>query len=164
MGTQNYAEIDKTAKKQDELLRFEHFTNRDAWELGCFMVQRIYERKLEMAVAIRKLNGTIIFQYGTEETNQNNQNWMRRKFNTVSLMERSSYGAWAASHVSGESLETHGLSEKDYALCGGGFPIRLKSGELVAVLTVSNLPHEEDHRFMIDALQDWLKAENVPYI
>ena len=164
MDKKSYEEISELAKKQEELLRFPHFNNKDAWDLGCFLVQRIYEKQIELAVAIRKLNGSVIFQYGTEQTNQNNINWMKRKFNTVALMERSSYGAWAASLASGETVLTHGLNENEYVFCGGGFPIRLTTGEIVAVLTVSNLPHEEDHRFMIDALKDWLNVEDVPFI
>ena len=162
MEKQKYEAINEAVKKQEELLRFDHFTNRDAGELGSFMVQRVYEKGIELAVSIRKLNGTVIFMHETEKTNQNNQNWMNRKFNTVSLMERSSYGAWAESLVTGETVSFHGLDEKDYVFCGGGVPIRLKTGELVAVLIVSNLPHEEDHRFVVDSLKEWLKAE-VPF-
>ena len=86
MEKQKYEAINEAVKKQEELLRFDHFTNRDAWELGSFMVQRVYEKGIELAVSIRKLNGTVIFMHETEKTNQNNQNWMNRKFNTVSLM------------------------------------------------------------------------------
>lgn len=146
------------------MLRFDHFSNKDAWELGSFLVKKVYESGIEMAITIRKLNGNITFQHFTDGTNMNNQNWMRRKFNTVSLVERSSLGAWAESMIKDQPVEEQGLDPKDYVFCGGGFPIWLKSGEIVAVLTVSNLPHLQDHQFVIDGLQEWLKVENVPQI
>jgi len=70
--------------------------------------------------------------------------------------------AWAQAAISGEQVPTHGLSDHDYVLCGGGFPIRLRTGELVAVLTVSNLPHMEDHQFIVESLAEWLRVDGVP--
>lgn len=164
MDRKDYERINEVTKEQEKLLRFDHFSNRDAWELGSFFVQRIYEKEMDLAIAIRKLNGNIIFQHATANTNLNNQNWMMRKFNTVTLMERSSLGAWAVSFLTGEQVETHGLSNKDYIFCGGGFPIYLKTGEMAAVLTVSNLPHEQDHQFIVETLQEWLDVKEVPYV
>ncbi|TCL56019.1 uncharacterized protein (UPF0303 family) [Kineothrix alysoides] len=157
-----YIKIKENIEKQEKILRFDHFSNSDAWELGKFFVERIAQKQIDLAVAIRRLNGNIIFQYATENTNLNNQNWMQRKFNTVLLMNCSSLNVWATSYIMEEQVETHGLSTKDYAFCGGGFPIRLKSGEIVAVLTVSNLPHEQDHQFIVEAISEWLAVENVP--
>lgn len=164
MDRQDYERIDEITKKQETLLKFEHFSNRDAWELGKFLVQRIYDRNIDLAVAIRRPDGNIIFQYATEGTNLENENWMRRKFNTVSLLKRCSLGAWANSFLTGETVEAQGLSEADYVFCGGGFPVCLKTGELAAVLTVSNLPHEQDHEFIAGALEDWLNVEGVPHL
>lgn len=164
MDKQEYIRINEIVKQQEQLLRFDHFSNKDAWEFGSYLVKKVYESGIDMAITIRKLNGCIIFQHFTEGTNLNNQNWMRRKFNTVSLTERSSLGMWAESMIKEQPAEEQGLDPKDYVFCGGGFPIRLKSGEIVAVLTVSNLPHLEDHQFLIDGLQEWLQIENVPQI
>lgn len=153
----NYEDIKRRTEEEEKTLRFEHFSNKDAWDLGAYMVNRAYEKNIAISVAIRKLNGTIIFQHLTDGTNHVNQNWMERKFNTVSYFEKSSLGVWALEGISGESVEVHGLSKDKFVFCGGGFPIRLKSGEMVGVLTVSNLPHLEDHQFMIDSLTEYLK-------
>lgn len=164
MNKEDYVKLNEIILEQEALLRFLKFSNRDAWELGNHLVNKIYEKKQELSISIRKLNGNILFQHCTEGTNLNNQNWMKRKFNTVSLMERSSLGAWAVSFITDEEIRTHGLSEKDYIFCGGGFPIRLKTGEMVAVLTVSNFPHERDHDFIVKALSKWLGVDKVPEI
>lgn len=158
----NFAQIIEIIDRQEELVRFEHFSNNDAWELGKFLVNKVQKNQMELSIAIRRVSGNIIFQYATERTNLSNQNWMRRKFNTVRVMNCSSLKAWAVSFLSGEQVPTHGLSDTEYVFCGGGFPIRMKTGEIVAILTVSNLPHEKDHQFIVDALSEWLSIENVP--
>lgn len=164
MERKAYEEIKRITEQQEKMLRFPHFSDKDALELGQFLTERIYEKGMELAVAIRKANGAILYQHMTEGTNLNNQNWMMRKFHTVSLMERSSLGAWAVSFLTGETVPVHGLSETEYVFCGGGFPIRMASGEIVAILTVSNLPHMEDHCFIVESLAQWLGVENVPQI
>lgn len=162
--SENYAHINEITGKQEELLRFDHFSNRDAWNLGSFLVQRVFDRQIDMAISIRKLNGNVIFQFATQNTTLSNQQWMQRKFNTVCLTEGSSLRAWATSELKGQSLSDQGISSADYAFCGGGFPIRLKSGELVAVVIVSNLPHKQDHGFVVDSLTEWLGVSGVPTV
>lgn len=161
---ENYDFIIQTTEKQEELLKFDHFSNRDAWELGSFLVQQAFEKQIEIAISIRKLNGNVIFQFATQHTTLSNQQWMQRKFNTVSLTESCSLRAWATAEKKGQSLSDQGISAQDYAFCGGGFPIRLKSGELVAVLIVSNLPHMQDHAFAVEGLSEWLGVSDVPFV
>ena len=156
MSDINYSQIIETTMQQERLLRFDCFTNKDAWNLGAFLVRRAEEKGVAMAISIRKPNGNIVFQHCSDGTTMNNENWIRRKFNTVRLTEGCSLRAWASSIVKNQDLAAQGLDSKDYALCGGGFPIKLKTGEMAAALIVSNLPHLEDHAFLIDALSDYL--------
>ena len=162
MSELNYAKIIETCLEQEKLLRFDHFSNQDALNLGCFVARRAAQSGFAMAVSIRKLNGNIVFQHCSDGTTLNNENWIRRKFNTVALTEGCSLRAWASSIVKGQDLAAQGLDAKDYALCGGGFPIRLTTGEVVAVLIVSNLPHLEDHAFLVDTLCEYLSICDVP--
>ncbi len=156
MKKEKYVELEKEVRKDEESIRFESFSNREALDLGNFLVEKIYSEEIDLAICIRKLNGSILFQHMTEGTSLNNQNWMERKFNTVLLMERSSYGVWAEFNISGKTLADHGLSDFDYAVCGGAFPITLKTGEMVGVVIVSNLPHKKDHEFVVKGLKEWL--------
>lgn len=160
----NYIELEKLIRQQEEALTFEHFSNKDAWEFGQFMVNRAYEQGLEIAISIRRRNGTIIFQHLTEKTNLLNHAWMDRKFKTVNLLERSSFGSWAEYNMKGRTLKSDSLAENEYALYGGGFPVRVKSGEIVAVILTSNQPHEQDHGFIIKSLKEWLEQPEVPEI
>lgn len=162
MNEIHHAQIVSITLEQEARLRFAHFSNKDAFALGCFIAEKAEAAGVAMAIAIRKLNGNIVFQYCSAGTTLSNEKWMRRKFNTVALTEGCSLRAWASSILKGQDLAAQGLDPMDYALCGGGFPIRLVSGELVAVLTVSNLPHLEDHAFLVDALCEYLSATDVP--
>lgn len=160
----DYRKIIDDVTKQEELLRFDHFTNQDAWELGKHLVNKVEKDNIQMAISIRKLNENCIFSYFSDGTNLMNENWMRRKYNTVKYNEMSSFKQWAIHTWREHTIESMGLKNEDFALCGGGFPIKLKTGEMVAILTVSNLPHVQDHKFIIDGLKTFLNVENVPDI
>ncbi len=163
MNTVDFTAVNELILKQEDILQFEHFNNRDAWDLGKLMAEEAFSGGTEIAICIRKLNGNIVFQYATEKTTINNQNWMMRKFNTVSLTERSSLGAAVMSHITGETVATHGLSDKEFVFCGGGFPVRIKHSGLTAVITVSNLPHVEDHNFIVRCLCKYF-GEDIPEV
>ena len=117
-----------------------------------------------MAIQIKRVNGNTLFSYFSDGTNLMNEKWMGRKFNTVIMNERSSYLMWAFNEMGGrgedpvKDVAILGLETKDYALCGGGFPIKLKTGEMVAVILASNLPHEKDHKFIVEGLESYLKT------
>lgn len=160
----NFAKLDKIVRAQEALLRFDHFNSRDAWDLGKFMVEQALAENIDISICIRKLNGYILFQYGSEGTSLNNQAWMERKFNTVMHTERSSLGMYISSKLTGEDVSVHGLDSKSYVFCGGGFPIYVQGVGTIAVLTVSNLPHVEDHKFITNCLSKYLNKADVPEI
>lgn len=154
-------------KKQEDLLQFPHFNHSTAYELGTFMVSCAQKQNITIAISIRMNNGCIAFQYCPDGTNLLNQKWMERKFNTVSMMERSSLLSALTFEQDHDTLENHGLSATDYALCGGGFPIRIKGNSVViGTIIASNLYHIADHKFVINCLKDFLQcpeAPNFPY-
>lgn len=151
-----YEALMDTIDQQEAMLRLDHFSNQDGLDLGLFLVNEAKAQGITVSVAVRKATGAILFHHVMEGTCMNNQNWMRRKFNTVTLWERSSLRAWAHERSCGETIETHGFSQTDYIQFGGGFPLRLKSGEFVGVLTISNLPHFNDHKFAVEGLAKYL--------
>lgn len=159
----DFAALNEVVLKQEAALQFEHFNSRDAWDLGKLIVEEIFSAGIEMTVCIRKLNGYVMFQYTTDKTALNNQNWMTRKFNTVSVMERSSLGLAVTAQITNEVVLTHGLDVNQYVFCGGGFPIKIKGSGIVAVVTVSNLPHVQDHNFLVRCLSKYLGVD-VPEI
>lgn len=162
MDSADLKKADDILLKQEEMLQFEHFNGRDVWDLGKLMVEEMYNQDIDMTINIRQLNGRVLFHYAAEKTALIHQNWMNRKFNTVSLMERSSLAVTVTSKITGEDVATHGLSDQEYVFCGGGFPIRVNGGRIVAVVLVSNLPHVKDHAFMVKCLAKYLGKTDVP--
>lgn len=155
----DFATMRDTCAQQEALLRFDSFDSQTAWALGSAMVEELKRRDLKVCVAIWSLTGYVLFQYAAAGTTVNNQNWMQRKYNSVCLMERSSLASKAIAALSGEGVEQCGLNPREYVFCGGGFPIRLKTGELVAVALASGLPDVLDHGFLVDCLSAHLGVE-----
>ena len=163
MKKEEYKKTNEIVLKQEARLLFQKFDHNLAFELSNYIIEKAKKENKVIAVSIRQLNGAIIFQYLMEGTNKKNQNWMNRKFNTVCFTRRSSFGAWLTSQITGERAGTPDLKEEEYAFCGGGFPICLVTGELVGVITISNLPHEMDHHFLVQTIAEWMKIE-IPSI
>ncbi|MFR8332340.1 MAG: heme-binding protein [Oscillospiraceae bacterium] len=62
-------------------------------------------------------------------------------------------------------IEHHGLDSETYALCGGGFPIRVNNFEgIVGVILASHLHPVADHGFIVDCLKAYLQKPDVPGI
>ena len=60
-------------------------------------------------------------------------------------------------------MRTHALSNNDYALCGGGFPIRIKGSKtVIGAVIASNLYHIADHEFIISCLKEYLNCPDAP--
>lgn len=168
LSVEGLREVLQVVKKQEEILQFERFDNEDAFELGCLMRKEMKTQGVALSVRIKKLNGNVVFAYSPEGTTLDNEVWMRRKFNTASLLEESSFQAAVANAISGGKVADHGLSEEDYKFVGGAFPIRIKNSGILMIAIVSGLPHEKDHQFAADCIAKYLGVEipkvegNVP--
>ncbi|MGL6167587.1 MAG: heme-binding protein [Fusobacteriaceae bacterium] len=149
-------------KKQEENLKFDLFNHKVALEFGEFVVKSAKIKKLNIAVSIFLDSDCPIFQYFFEGTNLLNKKWIERKYNTVKTMQRSSLLSMLKFEENQETLENHGLKNEKYALCGGGFPIRIKSSDLiVGVIVISNMHHLKDHSFIVECLNKFIESKNV---
>ncbi len=150
-------------QEQEQVLQFERFNHEVAWELGSFMISYAQKNNITIAVSIRMNSGCIVFQHCPDGTNLLNQKWMERKFNTVKLMERSSLLSTLAWEANGCDAKVHGLQPDDYAICGGGFPIRVSGTSTpIGAVIASNLYHISDHEFVIDCLREFLNKPEAP--
>ena len=157
-------EVLNMLEMQEEILQFTHFTNGDAWELGSMMVAEAKLRGLSLAMSIRMNNGFIVFQYGGNGTNLHDEQWMRRKYNTVKEMEISSLHLFTRLKAKEQTMEDIFLDEREYACCGGGFPIHIEEGGVIGAITVTGLNHVADHDFIIRCLSKYLHTDGVPRI
>ncbi|MGN1184066.1 MAG: heme-degrading domain-containing protein [Oliverpabstia sp.] len=157
-------ELVKVLEMQEEILQFSSFTNADAWELGNIVVQEAKRLGLTIAVRIRLNNGYTVFQYGMDGTNLLNEQWMTRKENTVKTLEESSLRFCMNLRANQESLEDHFLDPREYAACGGGFPIRVEEVGVIGTIVVSGLDHVSDHDLLVKCISKYLHVAEVPRI
>lgn len=157
-------ELIRVLEMQEEILQFSSFTNADAWELGNMILMEARRLGVSIAVRIRLNNGYTVFQYGMDGTNLYNDKWLDRKDNTVRLTEKSSLRVYMDLKMNEETLEDMLLDPREYAACGGGFPIRVEEVGVVGTVTVSGLDHVSDHDLLIKSISKYLHVAEVPRI
>lgn len=142
---------------QEDELQLKQFNNQTAWELGSLIKQAA--EKLSVAVSIEVYAFEhVIFSYSMPGTSKDNQEWIRRKRQSVMRFGHSSYyqGQYSASKNRDFEAQAH-IDPKEYCAHGGSFPIRIKNCGLVGALTVSGLPQEMDHQLAVDALREVIR-------
>lgn len=148
--------LERYEREEDEL-RFETFDNYTAWKVGNAIVEKAIKEELVIATSIR-IGDFEVFKYGILGTNTENDGWMRRKVNTVNHLQISSIHAAAILEKENQTMEDYySFNAEDYVCCGGGFPVKLKSGELIGTIAVSGLPDYEDHQVIVDVLTGFVK-------
>ncbi|QKX58698.1 uncharacterized protein TRUGW13939_05825 [Talaromyces rugulosus] len=153
------------------------FTASTAWSLGTALRTRILSlpssQRKPAVISITQANGNhILFQAVTESgTLPDNEEWVRRKRNAVLRWGLSSWGLRnkiAATVAAPEydvepafakkfALKSSNGSPEDYAIHGGGFPIRVKGVDgIVGVIVVSGLKQEHDHQVIVEVIKDFI--------
>ena len=145
-------ELSSVLQMQEEILQFSSFTNADAWELGNLIVAEAAKRGAAVLVRIRLNNGYTVFKYGMDGTNLYHEQWLTRKENTVRLTEKSSLRMYMD------------LREKEYAACGGGFPIRVEEVGVIGTVAITGLDHVSEHDLLVKCISKYLHVAEVPRI
>lgn len=127
------------------------FDETVALRLGTLLANLGQARNLPVVINIRGANRTY-FHAALAGSTANNDNWARRKSNTVLLMGRASLIVGMRNAERGRTLASEGLPEADYADHGGAVPLRVQGAGIVAVATVSGLPQVDDHRLVVEGI------------
>ncbi|CAO3650598.1 unnamed protein product [Mucor fragilis] len=146
----------QTILDQEEKCQFTSFTSEDALSLGLALLENVKPFKKSVVIDIT-LNGHQLFRYGMNGTSKDNDEWVRRKNNTVNRFGRSSFyvGRYIASQ--GKTVEEkYFVSEKDYATHGGAFPLKIKNVGVVGTITVSGLAQEDDHNLVANTILEYI--------
>lgn len=144
---------------QERRLRFARFDNRDAWTLGCRLVELAMTRELAVTIDIRR-HGQQLFHAALPGTTPENDSWIERKIRVVDRFAASSLLVRQRLAASGQLLdEALGVDPALYAAHGGCFPLSIRDVGVVGTVTVSGLPQIEDHGLVVEALESILQAD-----
>ena len=138
---------------EEEELRFDGFTNDDAWDLGSALVAVARRDGAPVAVDVSR-HGHQLFHAALPGTSPDNDSWIERKTRVVHRFGHSSLFVRQASVERGTTFEAEfGLDPAHYAAHGGAFPVVVRSVGPVGAVVVSGLPQLEDHRMVVAAIR-----------
>lgn len=144
-------------KKQEEMLQFHEFTNETALEIGLSLINKAKRENKSISIDIRR-NGQQLFHYAFEGTSPDNDQWVIRKGNIVSRFHTSSLYIGTKLKMLGKTIEEkYHIASKEYSPYGGAFPIIIKNSGVVGSITVSGLKQEEDHKFVVEVIKEYLR-------
>ncbi|WP_399477852.1 heme-degrading domain-containing protein [Streptomyces sp. TRM68367] len=144
-------------EKQEHRLIFRQFTYDDAWALGSLLVEMARERQAPVAIDIHRA-GQQLFHAALPGSTPDNDTWIARKRRVVERYGSSSYLVGARFRAKGTTFEESSrLDPGTYAAHGGSFPVTVEGVGVIGAVTVSGLPQLQDHRFVVEALEEFLK-------
>ena len=143
----------KIEKEVTRKIELNSFNNRLGMEMGLAIIDLAKKKNKNIAVQVERLNH-IIFLYVDENLPADKHDWLKRKANVSKRFEQSSLSV-KNDLVNGNMTlkETFALDDKEYLAKGGSIPVFVKNAGMIAIITVSGLHDEEDHKIIIDALQ-----------
>ncbi|MET7454231.1 heme-degrading domain-containing protein [Streptomyces sp. NPDC005574] len=144
---------------QERRLVFRQFTPDDAWALGSLLVELARERQAPVAVDIHRA-GQQLFHAALPGSTRDNDDWIARKRRVVERYGAASYLVGARFRAKGTTFEEASrLDPGMYAAHGGSFPITVEGVGVIGAVTVSGLPQLQDHRFVVEALDQYLNPD-----
>ncbi|KAB1142680.1 heme-degrading domain-containing protein [Streptomyces luteolifulvus] len=146
---------------QERRLVFRRFTHDDAWALGSLLVDLARERQAPVAIDIHRA-GQQLFHAALPGSAPDNDAWIARKRRVVERYGSASYLVGARCRAKGTTFEDSSrLNPDEYAAHGGSFPITVEGVGVIGAVTVSGLPQLQDHRFVVEALEQFLNLSET---
>lgn len=141
----------ETIEVQEERIRFESFSNSDALAVGTMIAESV--KNSERPVAIRVyLQDIVVFQYTMKGKEEWHYGWTEKKYRMVKATGHSMYAMLQNKYFSKwKEFET----DETKAFACGGFPIKLKDGTIIGVVSISGLVDPQDHEVVVSALSKY---------
>ncbi len=147
------ADLLEALNREHDELQFTEFSSETALALGMALVERAGREKKVITIDITRF-GHQLFHYAFDGTRPDNDEWVKRKSRTVARFGRSSYYMGIFLRCNELTLEQkYFVSQADYAVHGGAFPIIIRNTGPVGTITVSGMTQEEDHRWVVEAIR-----------
>lgn len=146
---------------QQRTLLFTRFTNEDAYALGTSASELARAEELPITIDIRR-HGQQLFLSARPGTSPDNAAWIERK---VRLTDRTGKASLLVHLELARDDQTvgpaNGLEPGLHAAVGGCFPISVRDVGMIGTMTVSGLPHQDDHDFVVRVIADFLTSREV---
>ena len=156
------SELITAITEQENRLVLEAFDENSAFELGCALRARAKAMDAPVTIEIRSAARRYFFATLPGATPEN-QDWGRRKINTVLRTYKSSMRAGLEYDAAGRAQWPDvGLRYEDFVIHGGGFPIAVKNAGVIAAIGISGLPSIEDHEISTATLAEWIGIDLDP--
>lgn len=144
---------------QEERLQFTAFDHGTAWALGSQLVAAARERGLPVTISVRR--GTQrVFHAALAGTSADNDEWIDRKSRVVDRWGHSSFYVGTTFRAQGTTFEAASRLDPDrYAAHGGVFPLLVRGVGPVGTVGVSGLAQADDHAFVVEQLEVFLRSQ-----
>lgn len=138
---------------EEQHYEFTSFNAETALKIGNYAISYCKEHQLEVCIDIYAYSKTL-FHYCFDSCSMNNEEWIRKKRNAVLYFQHSTKFLTLKNNNDASLLQTkYGLSNHDYCITAGGFPIKVKNCGIVGAICISGLAPDEDHELLINILQ-----------
>ena len=142
---------------EQEALQFASFGFDEAYAIGQDLVEHARRARLAVTIDVA-VNDQQLFHAALPGTAPDNDQWVIRKNRVVVRFFRSSYYIAKLLEAKGQTIEAvFGVPSADFAPFGGAVPITVRGVGVVGTVTVSGLPHQDDHRMVVGALRRYLE-------
>ena len=144
---------------EQESLQFTRFGFDEAYAIGQDLVEHARRERLAVTVDVM-VSGQQLFHAALPGTAPDNDQWVIRKNRVVGRFFRSSYYIAKQLEAKGQTIEAvYGVPSADFAPFGGAVPITVRGTGVVGTVTVSGLPHQDDHRMVVEAMRRYLERD-----
>jgi uncharacterized protein (UPF0303 family) len=136
-------------------LQFDQLGHEDALALGLKLLERVRRDRLPVVIEVT-LAGLTVLHCALPGSRPDNEDWVRRKRNTVSRFWHSSFymGRYYATKGTSLADKPH-IDPSEFVDHGGSFPLLVRGLGCVGSISVSGLAQEEDHALLVGVLREW---------
>ncbi len=145
--------------QQEKQYLFPEFSRADVWELACDLIEsnKDYPKQVAMEIYIENV---MMFRYFPAHAGTLQEMWLKKKRNTVLALGKSSVLSAAELAMNEKTIldVVPGLpNPDDYAVCGGGVPLRTQDGHIFGTVCVTGLPDIQDHALIMGGLDRFFR-------
>ena len=151
----------------DNSLAFPSFTSHTAWTLGTLLRTRLmaFSRPTVIDISLAQNNHCLFHATTHPGTTPDNDSWVARKRKAVLRFGRSTWylnNQFQGDEAAFAAKFALGHTAGEYAIHGGGWPVRVTGVEgVVAVVVVSGLKQDQDHGIIVQVVEEMLEEMGI---